>query len=281
MSRIPSSFDLHSHSTASDGRLTPKELLALAAEQGVKTLALTDHDTIAGLAAAEAAAQQHGLQLIRGVELSVSWERRTLHVVGLNIDPDNAELRKGLEYLQTQRTARAQAIAEKLTKLGIEDAWQQVSSAAGDAQVTRTHFARLLVASGIASDLKQAFKRYLGSGKPAYVRADWASLRQAINWIHAAGGLAILAHPMRYPMTARWRERCIAAFKEAGGDGLEVCSGACAAHEVSEAAKLAQRYELLGSIGSDFHGPEQRWLQLGRLAPLPSHLTPVWSRLAA
>lgn len=272
-------IDLHCHSRASDGQLSPTELLDLAAAQGVQRLALTDHDTVAGLAEAGAAAARHGIELIPAVELSVTWERRTLHVVGLQIDTQAPALTAGLAKLQDARQERAQAMAERIEKAGVADAWSRLQAITPGAQPTRTHMARLLVESGLVKDMKQAFKRYLGAGKPAYVRAEWASLREAINWIHAAGGLAVLAHPMRYPMTANWRERALRAFKEAGGDAMEVCSGACLRQEVEQATRLAQKFELLASVGSDFHGPEQHWLQLGRLAPLPPALTPVWSQL--
>lgn len=276
-----SAIDLHCHSSASDGQLSPAALLELAAAQGVQRLALTDHDTVAGLAEASQAARSHGIELIPAAELSVSWERRTLHVVGLQIDPDNAALAAGLATLQAARLERARAIAGKLEAIGVTQAWPRLLAATDGGQPTRTHMARLLVEDGLVKDMKQAFKRFLGSGKPAYVRAEWASLREAINWIQGAGGLAVLAHPMRYPMTANWRERCLRAFKEAGGDAMEVCSGACLRPEVEQAAKLALKYELLASAGSDFHGPDQHWLQLGRLAPLPSSLTPVWSQFSA
>lgn len=274
-----STIDLHCHSNASDGQLTPTELLDLAAAQSIQRLALTDHDTVAGLAEAGTAAARHGIELIPSVELSVSWERRTLHVVGLQIDTQAPALVAGLAKLQDARQERAQAMAARIEKAGVADAWGRLQTITSGAQPTRTHMARLLVECGLVKDMKQAFKRYLAAGKPAYVRAEWASLREAIHWIHAAGGLAVLAHPMRYPMTANWRERALRAFKEAGGDAMEVCSGACLRPEVEQATRLAQKFELLASAGSDFHGPEQHWLQLGRLAPLPPALTPVWSLL--
>lgn len=274
-----SEIDLHCHSSASDGQLSPRELLKLAAAQGVKRLALTDHDTVAGLTEARAAAANHDIELIPAVELSVTWERRTLHVVGLQVDAQAPALTAGLSRLQDARAERARAMAQRIEKAGVGDAWGRLQAMTPGAQPTRTHMARLLVDSGLVKDMKQAFKRYLAAGKPAYVRAEWASLREAIHWIHDAGGLAVLAHPMRYPMTANWRERALRAFKEAGGDAMEVCSGACLRPEVEQATRLALRFELLASAGSDFHGPEQHWLQLGRLAPLPPALTPVWSHL--
>ena len=272
-------IDLHSHSTASDGRLSPTELVAAAKAAGVSVLALTDHDTVDGLAEASQAARQQGIQLINGVEISVHWEKRTLHVVGLGIDTDNPHLSHGLADLQQQRRERGIKIADKLEKLGLANAWERATTAANGGQVTRTHFSRLLVEAGLCKDQKEAFKRYLGSGKPAHVSMQWTSLEACIGWIHAAGGLAVLAHPMIYPQTAAWRRRMVAAFKQAGGDGLEICCGHSNAEQIQTSAKDALAHDLLGSVGSDFHAPEQRWLKLGRLAPLPHGITPVWPKL--
>ncbi len=272
-------IDLHSHSTASDGHLSPTALVALAASHGVTSLALTDHDTTAGLAEAQQAANEHGMQLINGVEISTSWERRTLHIVGLGIDPDNTALCAGLTGLQQQRHERALRIAEKLEKLGLHNAYERARTSAAGGQVTRTHFARLLVSDALCKDQQQAFKKYLGNGKPAYVSMQWCSLEECISWIHAAGGLAVLAHPMLYPQTAAWRRRMVAAFKEAGGEGLEICCGHSNPDHIRTSTQDALAHNLLGSVGSDFHSPTQRWLKLGRLAPLPATLTPVWQTL--
>lgn len=268
-------IDLHSHSTASDGTLSPAELVAAAQAAGVDVLALTDHDSTAGLAEAMQAAQSH-LCLIRGVEISVRWQGRTLHVVGLGIDPDQPDLQAGLASQQALREKRATEIAQRLEKLGVEHALQEARALAGESQLTRTHFARLLVDKDHCKDMKQAFKRYLGAGKPAHVGAEWVAMETAIEWIHCAGGVAVLAHPLLYNMTAAWRGRMLAAFRAAGGEATEVCCGGSNAEQVQLSAREALQHGLLGSAGSDFHQPEQRWIRLGRLAAIPAGVTPVW-----
>ncbi len=274
--------DLHTHSSASDGRLSPGALVEQAQAAGVELLALTDHDTTAGLTAARRAAAAAGIDFVNGVEISVSWEGKTLHIVALGIDPDHPVLREGLAGLQRRREERARSIAQRLEKQGVNDALQRARALAGDGQVTRTHFARLLVDDAQVPDLKQAFRRHLAAGKPAYVSTQWAGLDEAIGWIHAAGGLAVLAHPLRYKLSGAWRQRMLGAFKAAGGDALEVSCGASQqAQDLALCTRDALNHGLLASIGSDFHGPEQRWLKLGRLAPLSSQLTPVWTRLKA
>lgn len=270
-------IDLHTHSTASDGRLTPAELVNAAADGGVQYLALTDHDTTAGLEQAQITAKQRQIQLIPGVEISVTWQRRTLHIVGLAIDTQASALKAGLVQLQATRIERAQSIAGKLEKIGVENAYIQAEQAANGGQITRTHFARLLIEAGKCETMQQCFKRYLKPGKPAYASAQWAELEQAIAWIHAAGGVAVLAHPLAYGMTAAWRTRTLQAFSQAGGDALEVHCGNSNPQGIRLSAADALAYGLLGSVGSDFHGPEQRWLKLGRPLTLPAAVTPVWS----
>lgn len=270
-------IDLHTHSTASDGRLTPTELVNAAADGGVQCLALTDHDTTAGLGAAQLAAEQRQIQFIPGVEISVTWQRRTLHIVGLAIDSQTPALKAGLEKLQATRVERAQTIARKLEKLGVENAYKKAEQAANGGQITRTHFARLLIEAGICATMQQCFKRYLKPGKPAYASVQWAALEQAINWIHTAGGVAVLAHPLAYGMTGAWRARTLQAFSRAGGNAIEVHCGNSNPQDIKISAASALEYGLLGSVGSDFHGPEQRWLKLGRPLTLPAPITPVWS----
>jgi predicted metal-dependent phosphoesterase TrpH len=281
MSTVCNHIDLHTHSTASDGSLTPSALVVRAAEGGVTMLALTDHDTIDGLHEARSAADAAGIQLIPGVEISVSWQRRTLHIVGLGIDPAGKALTQGLDRMQALRRERALTIAARLEKLGIPDAMASAEAASGGGQITRTHFARSLVASGHCSDMKQAFKRYLAAGKPAYVGGQWAELGEAIEWIHDAGGLAVLAHPLRYRMTAAWRRRTLGAFRMLGGDAVEVCCGGAQMADIQTSAAEAVEHGLMGSAGSDFHEPAQRWLRLGGLAPMPATVTPVWTRWEA
>ncbi|MDP9142197.1 MAG: PHP domain-containing protein [Pseudomonadota bacterium] len=270
-----SPIDLHSHSTASDGELAPGAVVAEAAAAGVKTLALTDHDTIFGLDAALQATRVHGMKLITGVEISVSLDRHTLHVLGLGIDPTAAALVDGLTELQRKRAVRASAIAAKLERLGVANALQRAEDMAAGGQITRSHFARLLIEAGIVKDTQRAFKRYLGQGRQAYVASQWAHLPDAIEWIHAAGGVAVLAHPFKYPLSRANRHRTLKTFRELGGDAMEVCCGTSSAEEISESARDALEFGLAGSIGSDYHGPKQPWAKLGRVAALPAAVTPI------
>jgi len=271
-------IDLHLHSSASDGALSPDEVVALAAANGVRTLALTDHDSTAGLEAGAAAAARLKLTFVPGVEVSVSWEHRTLHVVGLNIDASNDQLQAGLRELQKLRDTRAREIGRRLAKRGIPDAYAGARALAAGADITRTHFARHLHANGHAKNFQDAFKRYLHLGKPAHVSVTWAALEDCIDWIHTAGGQAVLAHPLRYPMTRSWLLRALTAFKQAGGDALEVVCGRGNRDELMQAAHLATRFELAGSVGSDFHAPGNAYLHPGGLPELPDNIEPVWNR---
>ena len=251
--------------------------MAHAAQAGIEVIALTDHDSIDGQAELQQAAQAAGLHSISGVELSVRWEKRTLHVVGLGMDPDHASLTQALQRLQQARQRRSEEIARKCHALGLESALEEAAALADGGQITRTHFARLLLSKGKVKDLKQAFKRYLGAGKPLYVAGEWLGLEEAIGAIHDSGGVAVLAHPLRYGFAGAWRERMYTAFVGAGGVGLEVSAGASQGpDELALVAAEAQRHGLLGSVGSDFHGLEQRWLRYGRLRPLPPGVQPVW-----
>jgi predicted metal-dependent phosphoesterase TrpH len=274
-------YDLHCHSTASDGALSPAELIKRAHEQGVTSLALTDHDTTAGLTEARAAAATSGIKLIPGIELSTSWHDKCFHIVGLGIDPDYGPLAQATQNLQTVRLERAEKIAQKLEKKRIPGALEAVKRAAGDSMITRTHFADFLLSQHHVSTQQEAFDRYLARGKPAYVSTPWAELEQAINWITESGGIAVLAHPLRYKLTANWMKRLLTAFKEAGGQGIEVVTSRISADEIRLVAGYAARFELAGSVGSDFHNPENQWVELGRLAPLPPHIKPVWELLEA
>ena len=269
-------IDLHSHSTRSDGRLTPTELVSRAADAGVETLALTDHDTIDGLAEARTAASAHGLRLINGVEISVTWQRRTLHVVGLAFDEHDAGLAEGLAALQKVRHDRAERIAAKIEKHGVANALERAQELAGDGQITRPHFARLLTEDGICRDNAQAFKRYLRPGRDGHVSVEWTTLLRAVQWIHGAGGIAVLAHPFGYGFSGAWRQRAVTAFAAAGGDGLEICTGTTDRQQEVTAARDADQHGLAGSVGSDFHAPEQFWLALGRLRALPGGMRSVW-----
>lgn len=270
-------YDLHSHSTASDGTLEPIALVERAAAQGVDILALTDHDTTAGLLEAAEAAQQCGIRLIKGVEISVTWEKQTLHILGLNIDDTHTELLAGLQRLRDFRHTRAQEIARKLEKAGIIDAYQGAKKYAHGQLISRTHFARYLVECGKASNVSSVFKKYLVNNKPGHVGGQWAALDEVIAWIKGANGHAVIAHPARYKMSATKLRRLIERFKELGGDGLEVVSGSHSKNDKHNMAQYARRYEMYASSGSDYHGPENPWIELGRLESLPDGCKPIWT----
>jgi hypothetical protein len=267
-------IDLHTHSRISDGTLAPAELVALAASRGVKTLALTDHDTVDGLAAAKEAAGT-ALRLVNGVEISVTWEHKALHVVGLDVDVTNPALQAGLAHLQTVREERAIEIGRKLEAKGITGAYAGAEALAQGARLTRTHFARFLHQAGHIKEEAQAYRKFLGRGKPAHVSVTWASLEEAINWIHSAGGQAVLAHPFRYGMTRAWLVKTLTAFKQAGGDAMEVVSGRGNPDEFHTALHLAGRFELAASVGSDFHAPTP-YSQPGIKVELPAGVPAVW-----
>jgi len=269
-------YDLHCHSTASDGALTPTELINRACQQGVSTVSLTDHDTINGQAEAIKAAKACGLHFIPGIEISTTWENKCFHILGLNIDPENPVLIGGIKSLQTLRSERAKKIAQKLAKQGILNAYEAVIELAQGGMVTRAHFAEFLLSDGYVSSQQQAFDRYLGKGHPAFVATTWADLEQAVNWITEAGGIAVVAHPMRYTMTASWMRRFLTFFKAVGGQGIEVITGRCNEDEIRRVVHYAQQFDLSASVGSDFHTPKNQWIELGRLYPLPNNVTPVW-----
>lgn len=272
-------YDLHCHSTASDGALSPTELVQRAYQCGVTSLALTDHDTVAGQSEAQTAATAAGIKLIPGIELSTSWQNKCFHIVGLGIDPDYPPLRDAIRNLQIMRTERAEKIADKLEKKNIPGALEAVKKAAGEGMITRTHFADFLLSQFHVSTQQEAFDRYLGAGKAAYVATTWFDMELAVNWITQSGGIAILAHPLRYKLTASWMRRTLTAFKEAGGLGIEVVTGRYNNDEIKLAAGYARRFDLAGSVGSDFHSPANQWVELGRLAPLPEGIKPVWELL--
>ncbi|GAB4254741.1 MAG: PHP domain-containing protein [Methylomicrobium sp.] len=270
------SYDLHCHSSASDGALPPFELIERAKQQGVTHLALTDHDTTDGLAEALQAANDAGIELISGIELSTTWQRHCLHIVGLNIDTTNRSMQEGIARLQAIRCERAEQMAVKLEKKRIYGALEAVKAAAGKGMITRTHFADFLLSEGHVSTPQEAFDRYIGQGKPAYVSTEWAGLEEAIGWIKQAGGIAVLAHPMRYKLTASWMKRLMTAFKDAGGEAIEVVCGRNDPQETQTCAQYALNFGLAGSKGSDFHNPKYPWVELGRLNPLPESVKPVW-----
>ena len=274
-------YDLHTHSTASDGAYTPTELVQQAARSGIDALALTDHDTTSGLKEAMAAGSESGIQVIAGLEISVSWNKKTIHLIGLNIDPEATALQKGIEGLQEIRADRAIEMGRRLEKAGIPGIYQAAKDLAGSGMVTRTHFAHALAGLGLAVDVRDVFKRYLTPGKPGYVNTTWAEMGEAINWIKSAGGVTVLAHPQRYNLTGSCLRRLVLEFRDEGGLGLDVLSGVASPGEVQSSTEYAKRYELLASCGSDFHSPQYQWPKLGRMPRLPESLTPIWTAWGA
>jgi len=269
-------YDLHSHSTASDGTLSPASLLKKACTAGVDVLALTDHDTLDGVAEARRAAAQLDLELVPGVEISVTWKAMTLHVLGLNVDPDNQALLAGLQDLRVTRDQRAQQIGHKLEKAGIQGALEGARRHARGNVVSRTHFAHFLTETGRAASLQGVFKNFLVKGRPGYVRGEWASMEQALGWIRGAGGLPVIAHPARYRLTRSKLGTLVGEFREAGGVGLEVVSGSHNRDETLHMAAVSREHKLFASCGSDYHGPEKPWVELGRLRRFPEGCTPIW-----
>ncbi len=270
-------FDLHCHSTVSDGVLPAGEVVRRAAANGVSVLALTDHDELAGLAEAAEVARDVGMRFIPGVEVSITWGDITIHVIGLGIDPGNVLLAGNLERMRTSRGRRAERIAAEFDALGITGTLQGAYAYAENPQlIGRAHFARFLVARGVARDVAAVFKQYLVRGKPGYVPQQWAELADAVAWIRASGGRAVVAHPGRYKLSRDELRQFLAEFKAAGGEGIEVVTGSHSPEQYGEFARLAREFDFLASRGSDFHGPEESHVDLGRLPPLPADLKPVW-----
>ena len=273
-------IDFHCHSEISDGLLPPRDVVRLAASNGVDVLALTDHDNVGGLAQARETASEQGIRFIDGVEISVTWSSKTLHIVGVNIDPSEVTLRTGLETIRSGRMQRAEKMAESLARVGIGGVLQSaLSHAKNPDMIGRTHFARCLVEQGHVKDVKTVFKKYLVPGKPGYVPHDWASLADALNWIVGSGGIAVLAHPGRYDIGPNAMKRLLGEFKTLGGLGVEVVTSNHSAEHIERFSRLALEYELLASRGSDFHGDEDGRVQLGRIPQLPPQLKPVWSQI--
>jgi predicted metal-dependent phosphoesterase TrpH len=270
------SFDLHSHSTASDGTLSPSELVYLAHDQGVRVLALTDHDSSAGLEEAQQAAARVGLRLIPGVEISVTWGGETVHILGLNIDPSDRQLSQGLARLTALRGWRAEEIGNRLARAGVTDAYAGAKAYASGACITRTHFARFLIETGYASSMQETFRQFLGRGRPAHVPIQWASLEEAVAWITGAGGQAVVAHPTRYKLSRGQLHKLFSQFKGCGGVGIEVITGSQTREEWRITAHYAKTFGLLAASGSDYHGPGHPWAGLGQLPALPEGCAPIW-----
>ncbi|MBS9906640.1 PHP domain-containing protein [Vibrio alginolyticus] len=270
-------IDLHSHTTASDGRLEPKDLVERALSFDIEVLAITDHDTVDGLALAKQYVQDNNLpiKIINGIEISTVWQNKDIHIVGLNIDPENKQLSALIEQQKQHRITRSELIAERLQKATRVGVLEEVRKIAGDAPVTRAHFAKWLVDNGCAKTMQMVFKKYLTRNNPGYVPPNWCSMKDAVDAIHAAGGMSVLAHPGRYKLTAKWIKRLLAAFVEAGGDAMEVAQPQQAQQERRNLADYAIQYKLLASQGSDFHYPSP-WMELGRNLWLPAGVEPVW-----
>lgn len=268
--------DLHSHSTISDGSLTPAQLIQYAASKGVSMVALTDHDDVAGLAEAAREALVQGLCFVNGVEVSVTWKGRTIHVVGLAIDPESAGLVDGLSRQRHSRVERAERMAADLARHGIQDALAGAYGFAGDGVIGRTHFARFLVSLGHSRDVRSVFRRFLVRGKPGYVPHKWAEMGAAVSWIRDAGGVAVLAHPGRYDFGRVTMETLMAEFRDVGGEALEAISGSHTREMNERYLRYARTLDFKVSCGSDYHGPIQGYGDMGRLPELPADVAPVW-----
>ena len=270
-------IDLHCHSKVSDGTLTPTQLVERAATRGVSMLALTDHDDLGGLDEARRVANEKNIIFINGVEISVTWRNRTLHIIGLDVDPKYLPLEQGLAAIRSGRVTRGSKIAAQLDKFGIQGSLEGAYCYAGeDGLIGRTHFARFLAEQGYAKNVKSVFKKYLVKGKPGYVSHQWASLNDAVGWICGSGGRAVIAHPARYKLGKNLLDELLLEFRALGGSGLEVITASHTPEQSLIFAHHANRMNLLASCGSDFHGPEESYFDLGRMPEFPIECMPVW-----
>lgn len=272
--------DLHCHSVVSDGTLTPEALAERAAANGVELWALTDHDEVGGQHRAMAAAKARGMRYLTGCEISVTFAGETVHIVGLGFDPDDAGMRAGLQATRGGRGARAQEMSAGLARVGIAGAYEGALTFVGNPElISRTHFARFLVESGVCRDTSEVFRKYLTEGKPGYVPHRWATLKDAVHWITAGGGIAVVAHPGRYNFSANEEHALFIEFQAHGGRAIEVVTGSHSPAEYVEYAEKALEYGFAASRGSDFHSPDESHVDLGKLPWLPGTLTPVWELL--
>ncbi|MBI3711737.1 MAG: PHP domain-containing protein [Burkholderiales bacterium] len=272
--------DLHCHSTVSDGVFAPDVLARRAHANGVDVWALTDHDEVGGIALARQTAQELGMQFLTGVEISVTWANKTVHIVGINFDETNADLLAGLQRTRSGRQQRAEEIAAGLAKVGIPNCYEGALKYVGNPDlISRSHFARYLVEIGIRPDVSSVFKSYLADGLPGFVPHRWASLSDAVAWITGAGGVAIIAHPGRYDLSPLAFDALFTEFKSLGGTGIEVVTGSHTPDQYEEYARVALQYGFAASRGSDFHAPDDHSPDLGQIPPLPKELTPVWSEI--
>ncbi|MBK7006326.1 MAG: PHP domain-containing protein [Burkholderiales bacterium] len=274
--------DLHCHSVVSDGTLTPEALAERAAANGVELWALTDHDEVGGQHRAAAAAKAHGMRYLCGTEISVTFIGQTVHIVGLGFDPDDAALVQGLRQTRGGREERAQEMSDGLAQVGIKGAYEGALKYVGNPElISRTHFARFLVETGVCKETNEVFRKYLTEGKPGFVPHRWANLKDAVGWITGAGGMAVIAHPARYKFTPNEEFALFTEFKALGGGGVEVVTGSHSAAEYVTYADMAREFGLAASRGSDFHSPDESHTELGTLPLLPGNLTPVWELLAS
>jgi predicted metal-dependent phosphoesterase TrpH len=270
-------IDLHCHSTASDGLLSAAEVARRASGNGVELFSLTDHDDLSGLATARAVADEVGMRFVNGVEISIEWGGLQVHILGYNFDAQALALNAGLTAIRSGRIERARRMSDELEKVGIHGCFDGAMRYAGNPTlVSRAHFARYLVESGVCRDVRSVFDSYLVPGCPGYVDHRWATLEESVGWIVEAGGIASIAHPGRYKFSRPEMRLLIEDFKKRGGQALEIVSGSHSAENLAVFGRLARDYQLMGSCGSDFHGPGESFVDLGKIAPLPAGLTPIW-----
>ena len=273
---MPAKIDLHCHSTVSDGLLSPQDLVAHAAKNGVKVLALTDHDDVGGLATARQAAIEHGIHFVNGVEISATWKKRTLHIVGLKFDADNLALKTALDLVRIGRDERAQQMSIGLAKAGIDGAYEGAKAIAKQSILTRSHFAQFLAQNGHAKDVKSVFKKFLVKGKPGFVDSQWMDLESAVRLIVDAGGQAVIAHPGRYDLGMVNMHLLMHEFRTLGGAAIEVVTGSHQPPQYQQFATIAHRFSLKASLGSDYHGAGLSYMGMGQVPELPAGCVPVW-----
>ncbi len=272
--------DLHCHSVISDGTLTPEALAERAKANGVELWALTDHDEVGGQDRALAAARAQGLPYLTGTEISITFADKTVHIVGLGFDAHNTDLVEGLRRTRGGRGERAEEMSDGLAKVGIHGAYEGALRYAGNPElISRTHFARHLVETGVCSDTSEVFRKFLTEGKPGFVPHRWARLKEAVQWITGAGGVAVIAHPARYGFSPNEEYALFSEFKAHGGRAVEVVTGSHSSQEAVRYAETALEFDLAASRGSDFHSPDESRIDLGTLPLLPGQLTPVWELL--
>lgn len=273
---MSATIDLHCHSNISDGTFPPEELVAYAHQQGVKVLALTDHDDVGGLKVAREAAEARDMHFINGVEISATWKKRTLHIVGLKVNPEYAPLKLALDAVRIGRLNRAKQMAADLARVGIEGSFEGAQALAGNSIITRSHFARFLVDAGHAKNVRSVFKKFLVKGKPGYVNHEWMSLKKAVSLIKNSGGIPVIAHPGRYDLGTINLHLLMHEFKSYGGEAIEVVTSSHTPPQYQQFAKIAHRFSLKSSLGSDFHGPGVSYIEMGTIGDLPQGCTPVW-----